>query len=635
MSAAKDILKQYWGYPDFRGQQSTIIEDVLNGKDILALLPTGGGKSICYQVPGLLKDGICIVISPLIALMQDQVAQLKRRGINAVAITSGMSKREVDFTLDNAIYGQTKFLYVSPERLKNRLFLARFEKMNVSFLAVDEAHCISEWGYDFRPSYLEISALKKIKPNLQIIALTATATSEVVTDIQNKLEFKTPHLIRDSFYRENLVYKVNLVQNKLNGILEYLRNNNDSGLVYCSTRKEVKEVCKQLQDMGVSSNLYHGGLDFESRKQRQLDWINDVTKVIVCTNAFGMGIDKPNVSFVLHYSIPENLEAYFQEAGRAGRNGQAAEAILFYESQDLRKLEDKIRLKFPSMDEIRTVYQALGSYFQLAIGSGFEETYPIDMLEFCDRFNFDLIKTFNAVKFLEIGGFISLSDNFKQPSKIQFTTDKKTLYHFQVKSEKINALSQLIIRTQMGVFDKMVPINELKIAKILKWKESEVISSLELMQLYEIVTYFPKTDKSTITFLTERLDKSNLSIPADFLKRRKDLALNKFKAISGFLENNRCSSSYLLDYFNEENEISCGRCNFCISHQDNRLSKLDKQKIKTYLKSTFNEKDEILILDIIANFKEYQKEAIMEYLRFLIDQHEITADPLAQKVFKV
>ncbi len=631
MKDPKEILKAYWGFDDFRPNQLEIINEIVNNRDILALLPTGGGKSICYQVPALMQEGICVVISPLIALMQDQVQNLNSKGIKAIAITSGMGTRQIDRLLDNCVYGGYKFLYVSPERLKSRLFLSRFEKMNVSFIAVDEAHCISEWGFDFRPSYRDISDLKKLKQNLTISAFTATATSEVVADIQDKLEFKKPNLISSSFFRPNLIYDVVECDNKLNRIEEQLLSQKASSIVYCSTRKEVKSVCQHLINKGIKANFYHGGLDYKSRKDRQAEWMNSDSSVIVCTNAFGMGIDKSNVKLVLHYSIPETLEAYFQEAGRAGRDGNDARAILFYEKADIQKLREKIELKFPEIKQIKKVYNALGNFFQLAIGSGLEESYPIDIMEFCDRYSFDLMETFNSLKFLELSGFIAVSENFQVPSKIQITADKTTLYNYQVKSQEINKIVQFIIRTQMGVFDNLTIINEKKVSKELNISFKKVTETLKTLHELDIVNYLPSLNGTHIYYKTERLNEQNLSLPTELYHKRKKLAEKKLQQNIEFLKSDSCTSKMLLNYFDQKEAENCERCTRCL-HAKNPQNPDLKHLIGNHIKNQFNTVNEIIITDLIAVFSEYKREKVLEAIRWLSDHNEVHVDALGKRL---
>ena len=410
-ASPNDILKQYWGFDSFRPLQEDIIQSVLDGKDTLALLPTGGGKSICFQVPALVKEGICIVISPLIALMKDQVYNLQKRGIAAVAIFSGMHYKDIDRILDNCIYGNTKLLYLSPERLTSDLVRERIKKMKVSLIAVDEAHCISQWGYDFRPPYLQIAEIREYLPKVPIMALTATATPEVVKDIQEKLEFKRGEVFQQSFLRENLAYVVLEEEGKMEKLFKVLTGVRGSGLVYVRNRRKTKEIAMFLKKYRITADYYHAGLTNEERSQKQEAWINDKIRIIVATNAFGMGIDKPDVRVVVHMDLPDSLEAYFQEAGRAGRDGQKSYAVLLYNQGDKLDLERRFELSFPPLKEVRLTYQALGSYLQLAVGSGEGESYDFDLVEFSRVYGFSTVKTFNCLKVLERAGWIALSES--------------------------------------------------------------------------------------------------------------------------------------------------------------------------------------------------------------------------------
>ena len=632
MKKSTDILKEFWGYDSFRSKQEDIIDNVLQKTDTLALLPTGGGKSICFQVPGMLLDGICVVISPLIALMHDQVNGLKQKGIKAIAITSGMSKRQIDIALDNAIYGDTKFLYVSPERLKSRLFLSRFEKMNVNLIAVDEAHCISHWGYDFRPSYLEIVKLREIKPDIPFLALTATATPVVVSDIQEKLEFSEQNVIQKSFVRENVSYITLQTNNKLNRIIEFSKKLKGSGIIYCATRKATKTLCKYLIENGISANFYHGGLNQEQRKIKQTAWITNKTKIIVATNAFGMGIDKPDVRFVLHYDIPQSIEAYFQEAGRGGRDLKKARAILFFEPKNLHELKEKIELKYPPISVIKSIYTALGNHFQLAIGSGKDENYNFNILAFADKYNLHLITVYNALKFLELGGFILLNENNFVPSKIKVLVNNYELYQYQVKSKIFNTIIQFIIRSHMGIFEEYVPVNEVKIAKKLKINQQELIKQLNYLHTNEVIDYVPKFKDSRITFTTERLADNNFSIDPTFYENRKKDAFEKLDAVLNFLDNDICRSQYLLSYFGEKDSKPCGKCNVCLQINDSDLNSTHYNDIKKVIQIKLKQVDFLLIEDFIVSYSQFSRQNIISTLRWMNEHDLVYIDKTGKKV---
>ena len=634
MRESIDILKKYWDFDFFREKQEEIIESVIQGKDTLALLPTGGGKSLCFQVPAMQTEGVCLVISPLIALMQDQVDNLKRKGITAVAINSTMSKRQIDIALDNAIYGDTKFIYTSPERLKSILFLARLEKMNINLIAVDEAHCISQWGYDFRPAYINIVELKKIKPNVPFLALTATATPNVVIDIQEKLNFKNPNLFQKSFERDNVSYITLETNNKLNRILEFSKKLKGSGIIYCATRRATKDLCKLLLENGISANYYHGGLDQNQRKTRQDDWINNQTKIIVATNAFGMGIDKPDVRFVLHYDIPQSIEAYFQEAGRGGRDLKKARAILFFEPKNLEELKTKTDLKFPPIETIKSIYNALGNYFQVAFGSGKDESYSFDISEFSDRYNQDIIRVYNSLKFLELGGFILLNENTYQRSTLRILANNYDLYQYQVKDKTLNLIIQFIVRSYMGVFDNYVKIDDYIISKKLKITQQELDKQLTYLHKNGIIDYTPKFKGSKIIYVTERLPDTHFSINPKFYNDRKKDAEIKVKSVLEFLENKICRNQYLLNYFGEVKAKACGLCNVCLNIDDTNLNNSHYQNIKTEVEHQFNSKDEFEIENFIIKHSKYSRQNIISTLRWMSEHDLIYIDRKGKNVFK-
>jgi len=579
-------------------------------------------------------EGVCLVISPLIALMQDQVDNLKKKGINAVAINSTMSKRQIDVALDNAIYGDTKFIYTSPERLKSKLFLARLEKMNINLVAVDEAHCISQWGYDFRPSYITIVDLKKIKPNVPFLALTATATPNVVIDIQDKLEFKTNHVFQKSFERENVSYITLKTNNKLNRILEFSKKLKGSGIIYCATRRATKDLCKLLLENNISANYYHGGLDQKQRKTRQDDWITNQTKIIVATNAFGMGIDKPDVRFVLHYDIPQSIEAYFQEAGRGGRDLKKARAILFFETKNLEELNTKTDLKFPPIETIKLIYNAIGNYFQVAFGSGKDESYSFNISEFSDRYNQEIITVYNSLKFLELGGFILLNENTYQPSTLRILVNNYDLYQYQVKDKTLNLIIQFIVRSYMGVFDNYVKIDDYIISKKLKITQQELHKQLDYLDKNEIIDYTPKFKGSKLTYITERLPDTHFSINPKFYSDRKIDAKNKVNSVIEFLANKTCRNQYLLNYFGETNAKECGLCNVCLKIDDSNLNDSNYQTIKKEVELELASRDEFEIESFIIKLSTHSRQNIISTLRWMSEHDLIYIDRKGKNVFK-
>ncbi|MCG8575989.1 MAG: RecQ family ATP-dependent DNA helicase [Flavobacteriales bacterium] len=622
MSDYHYILKQYWNYNSFRPNQEEIIQTALAQKDVLALLPTGGGKSICYQVPAMQMEGICLVVSPLIALMYDQVEQLKKRGIKAAAVSSALSKKEIDHLLDNACYDpQLKFLYVSPERLKTDIFRKRFEKMPVNLIAVDEAHCISQWGYDFRPSYLNIAELRAIKKNVPIMAVTATATKEVVGDIQEKLLFRSKKVIKSSFERPNLQYKVVLTENKLNRIAEFINKRKDSGIIYCSTRKNVKSLFNYLQSKGFSVDFYHGGLNFEERQQKQKDWFENQRRIMITTNAFGMGIDKSDVRFVLHYDVPDNLESYYQEAGRAGRDQEKAEVVAYYEKMDLQRMQEKNALKYPGIDEIRNVYKALGNHFQLAIGSGEGESFPLELGEFCQKYEMSILPTYNCIKLLEMGGFIQLIDHPNPQSKIHFKVDAKALYSIQVRDNKLDKIIKYILRTHIGVFDEYVWFNEYKVAKKLGISLAHLLKNLSYLQQNGIIDFERGSAAPKILFIHERLNENNVSLSPELYKNRKLLSQQKLESIFDYLQTTECRDQFLLNYFGANSKTNCGRC-------DNCLEKLNtsspQEQIKNQILQTLKTVEKIDLQQLISQNPNWNRDAVFETLNWLSDHQLVT-----------
>jgi ATP-dependent DNA helicase RecQ len=633
LQEARNILKKYWNFDDFRDVQGQIIETILAKKDTLALLPTGGGKSICYQVPGLVMEGVCLVISPLIALMEDQIRQLKANGIMAVTINASMGKREIDIALDNVIYGNIKFLYVSPERLKSELFQVRFAKMKINLIAIDEAHCISEWGYDFRPSYLDIAALREVHPNVPFLALTATATEDVVIDIQKKLGFKKNNVIRKSFERKNLTYNTGKTINKLNRIEHFLLKNPSSGIIYNSTRKNVKELCLYLRERKISVDFYHAGLTYNERKTAQSLWMENKAKVIVATNAFGMGIDKPDVRFVLHADLPQSIEAYFQEAGRGGRDSLPSVANLYYDKQDIKNLQTKVAQKFPPIETIKMIYTALGNHFQLAYGTGKDEVFSIDLWEFSEKYKQSLIVVYNSLKFLELCNFIALSENYKLPSRIKMLGNNHEMYNYQVKNEDYNKVIQFILRSEMGVYEDYVTINEGKIAQKTELAEKEVKKILTYLDSVQLIHYIPRSDLPTITYLTERLTDNNLSISPVFYHDRKKVTLEKMKSMIDFVETDVCKSEFLLRYFGEINTKPCGKCSSCVKNQQKKLEM--STRIMEAIHELSEEANPVLIINLISYFSDFEENNLMENLRLLQDDQKIEIDRMGKTVWVV
>lgn len=615
----KAILLKHWGYKVFRPLQEEIIMDVLEGKDTLALLPTGGGKSICFQVPTMCLEGICIVVSPLIALMKDQVNALEDKGISAVAIFSGMSKRLIDQTLDNCIYGDVKFLYVSPERLKTPIFIERVKKMKVNLWAIDEAHCISQWGYDFRPPYLQIAEIREFHPNVPMLALTATATTEVAQDIQEKLAFKSENLRQKSFLRSNLSYSVLYEDAKYTKLVDILQNVNGSSIVYARTRRRTKEIADYLQQCKISAAYYHAGLSNEERSLKQENWIKNKVRVMVATNAFGMGIDKPNVRSVIHMDMPESPEAYFQEAGRAGRDEQKAYAVLLFNLSDKMQAIDQLENTMPSLAEIKTVYNALGNFLQLAIGSGMENAYPFDLARFCKQYDFQAVKTVNALKFLEQEEYIFLSDGIFQASKLMVRANKDHLYKFMVENKQFEPLIKYLLRAYSGIFDSLVKLDERAIGEKLRSSKGQIVKALKFLDQLELVQYESFTDEVFLRYLQPRVATIDLALSKSNIEKRIEVFKSKLEAMISYAsEKNSCRSNSLLAYFGEIREDRCGICDFCVGRNKLDISELEYKNLLEEVKNEFGEEEHSLEY-ITSEITNANKDLVANFLKWLID----------------
>jgi ATP-dependent DNA helicase RecQ len=615
----RNVLKQYWGYDAFRPLQEEIIRSVLAGKDTLALMPTGGGKSICFQVPTLCQEGICIVVSPLIALMKDQVFNLRERNIAAAAVYSGMHPKEIDRTLDNCIYGNVKLLYLSPERLVTDLARERISRMNVNLLAVDEAHCISQWGYDFRPPYLEIANIREILPDVPILALTATATPEVVDDIQERLEFKQKNVFQKSFARDNLAYIVLEEEGKMEKLLDILQKTKGSGIVYVRNRRKTKEIAQFLRQKGIAADYYHAGLQPEERSQKQDAWIADQTRIMVSTNAFGMGIDKPDVRVVVHMGLPDSLEAYFQEAGRAGRDGKKSYAVLLYNQSDRLGLEKNYELAFPEMDEIRRVYHALGSYFQLAIGAGAGRSFDFDIVEFAKNFQLQPVQTLHALKTLETAGWLALSEAVYTPASLKIIVSKESLYDYQLRNPQFDLLLKTILRSYQGASTHFVHVRESQLAGFLRKSRAEISQALSHLHKDRIIEYLPQSDKPQLMFLRDRVDADGLTIDHKMYEFRRKRHWERIQRAIAYAENPICRSQQLLAYFGETEAEPCGICDVCLGRKKGDLSNADfdatKAKIQAYLA------DEGATLEALAaHFSSTQQERLVKVLEYLMDE---------------
>ena len=585
-------------------------------------MPTGGGKSIIFQVSALAKEGLCIVVTPLIALMNDQVLNLKKRGISAIAISSNLTHREIDLAFDKCIFGDVKFLYLSPERLQTDLFKAKLKQMNVNLLAIDEAHCISQWGYDFRPSYLQIAEIRKELPNIPVLALTASATKEVAKDIMEKLQFTKDNIFVKSFERKNLIYYVEETEKKLNYLLRIVRKNKGTGVVYVRNRRGTKEVAQYLQQNKISADFYHAGLDSRVRNYKQEQWIKGKTRVIVSTNAFGMGIDKQDVRFVVHLDIPDSLEAYYQEAGRGGRDEKKAYAVLLYNSSDIVNLEKRVETEFPDKKIINIVYNALGNFFNIPDGSGKNTVHEFNFKKFREQYNFKPIEAFNSLKIIEQVGLIQLSDAFYNPSKIMFKASKSDLYEFQVANSSFDSFIKLILRTYSGVFNDYTIINEEYLAQVFKVGKDVIIKYLNLLKKYNIIDYIPESNTPKLTFLEERLPKGNNFLTAENYGKRKDRYKKRIDSVISYVVSTaKCRSKIILEYFDEKNATRCGTCDICRRRNELELSKYEFDIILEILKNKI--KQNPLTLNSIIEEVDYPDHKIIKVIQWLFENNKI------------
>lgn len=566
------ILKQYWGYDHFRGIQEDIIRSVGEGKDTLGLMPTGGGKSITFQVPALAQEGLCLVITPLIALMKDQVRNLRERGIKATAVYSGMTREEILIALENCIFGNYKFLYISPERLGTEIFQIKLRSMHVSLITVDESHCISQWGYDFRPAYLKIADIRQLLPGVPVIALTATATPEVVKDIQERLQFRQENVFRMSFERKNLAYIVRHTEDKEGEMLHILQRVNGSSIVYTRNRKKTKEIAQLLNRNHITATFYHAGLSDETKDLRQKAWLKGEYRAMVATNAFGMGIDKPDVRLVIHADVPDSPEAYFQEAGRAGRDGMKAYAVLLFCPRDKITLKQRISDTFPEKDYIRKVYEDINFYYQMAMGDGLGCTFAFNLDEFCHNFKHFPVQIDSALKILTRAGYLEYTDEQDNASRIMFTLTKEELYRIHEQNADTEKLIRILLRTYTGLFTDYAYINEELLAKRSGLSRSQIYETLLFLTRQHILHYIPGKKTPYIIYTRERQETDRIYLSKEVYEERKESYRRRIEAMIEYAESeNKCRSRMLLHYFGEKNEHNCGQCDVCLQHHHSGL----------------------------------------------------------------
>lgn len=617
------ILLKYWGYSSFRPLQEEIIQSVLDGRDTLALLPTGGGKSITFQVPALAMDGMCLVITPLISLMQDQVENLKKRGIKAAAIHSGMYSAEIDSALNNCRYGDTKLLYVSPERLTTAKMHDALKRIKVNLVVVDESHCVSQWGYDFRPPYLRIAEIRDLLPAIPFLALTATATTDVVIDIQSKLHLRSPNIFRKSFERKNITYFVFKEEDKRRRILNIIRKVKGSGIIYVKNRRQTKEIADYLTRQGITATGYHAGMDPKERGKSQQAWMKETKQVIVATNAFGMGIDKPNVRFVIHMDLTDSIEAYFQEAGRAGRDEKPAFAVLLYEQADIIEVRKNLDSTFPELQKIKDIYQALGNYLKIPVGSGKDYMAEFDIGDFSDNYNFSPIIAYNALKFLEKEGFLLLSEAVHTPSRVCIKTDKESLYRFQVENAFFDPFIKTLLRSYGGILSDFCPIREEDLAKRTNLTTDKVIEFLVKLSKLQVIDYIPRTENPKIIFTENRIESKDLTLSAEYYKDRVKAAQKRTEAMIHYAEStHKCRSQALLAYFGEAEARRCGKCDVCIQRNKIELTDLDFNSILKIIKPVLQEKSCSLI-ELVGMVTSVNEDKVIRAIQWLLDNDKI------------
>lgn len=618
----KQILTRYWGFTSFRPLQEDIIRSVAEGKDTLGLMPTGGGKSITFQVPALANDGLCLVITPLIALMKEQVERLNKIEIKSIAVHSGMSGEEIEIALENCIYGDYKFLYVSPERISTQLFRAKAARLNINLVAVDEAHCISQWGYDFRPSYLKIVDLREYLPEkIPFLALTASATPEVSEDIMARLHFREPNLLKTSFERKNISYLVRKTEDKVTYVRNTIGKMAGSGIIYVRSRKKSREIAELLTESGIVADYYHAGLAQELRDRKQASWTSGETRIIVATNAFGMGIDKPDVRFVIHWDIPDCIESYFQESGRAGRDNKQAFAVLLYSESDKIRLKDSVRQKFPETDRIKDIYEALCNYLQVPVGSGKESVFDFNMSDFVAKFRLPVSETYNSLQFLQREGYLEFTEEINNPSRVHFSVGRDDLYKFQVANETYDGFIKLLLRSYSGMFTEFVAINEELLARKAALSRDTVYQYLLRLSAQNIIRYIPGKKTPLVIFTEERLERKALFLSPEIYLHVKEKYIFRLEKILEYTESsNRCRSQILLGYFGEDSD-RCGSCDICRERNELDLSKYEFDIILENIKTILA--NDTPVMEELVKQVSFPSEKVIKVIRWLLDHNKI------------